>query len=247
MGLMGMIVVHPKTPEASPPDRDFVFLLSEWKIEPGTSRPDPNEMMDFNVLTFNARVFPGTAPLVVKTGDRVRIRIGNLSAMDHHPIHLHGHAFRVVATDGGAIPEAGRWPETSVLVPTGSTRTIEFVADAPGDWAFHCHMTHHTMNQMGHGLPNLTGLDPAIVDEKVAKLVPGYMGGVADEDVIPRNSIPMIAGPGAFGYITMGGMFTVLKVRNTPGQGDGGWFEHPAGSVAGVASEGDLAADGVTP
>ncbi|HUK64062.1 MAG TPA: copper oxidase, partial [Dongiaceae bacterium] len=142
LGMMGMIVVHPRNP---PPgyrvDRDFVILLSEWRIRPGTARPDPNEMTDFNVLTMNAKAFPGTAPLVCKKGDRVRIRLGNLSAMDHHPIHIHGHYFKVVATDGGAIPPSAQWPEATVLVPAGSTRDIELVTDAPGDWPLHCHMT----------------------------------------------------------------------------------------------------------
>ena len=79
-------------------------------------------MTDFNVLTFNGKAFPGTAPLVAKLGERVRIRFGNLGAMDHHPIHLHGHDFKIIETDGGPIPEAGQWPETTVLVPVGSTR-----------------------------------------------------------------------------------------------------------------------------
>ncbi|MGH8744297.1 MAG: multicopper oxidase family protein, partial [Burkholderiales bacterium] len=148
MGMMGMIVVHPRG--GNQVDRDFAILLSEWRIDPGTFRPNPNEMTDFNVLTMNARCFPGTEPLVVKKGDRVRIRIGNLSAMSHHPIHLHGYHFTLVATDGGDIPVSGQWPETTVLVPVGNTRDIEFIADAPGDWAMHCHMTHHIMNQMGH-------------------------------------------------------------------------------------------------
>jgi hypothetical protein len=134
-------------------------MLSEWKIVPGAKRPDPNEMTDFNVLTMNAKAYPGTAPLVCRKGERVRIRFGNLSAMDHHPIHLHGYYFKVVATDGGALPVAAQWPETTVLVPVGSTRDVEFVADEPGDWAMHCHMTHHVMNQMGHELPNMIGVD----------------------------------------------------------------------------------------
>lgn len=91
-------------------------------------------MTDFNVLTMNARVFPGTAPLVVKRNSLVRVRPGNLGAMDDHPIHLHGHRFLVTETDGGEIPESARWPETTVLVAVGQTRTIEFIADAPGDW-----------------------------------------------------------------------------------------------------------------
>ena len=75
--------------------------------------------------------------------------------MDHHPIHLHGHAFEIVATDGGPVPPRRAHPETTVLVPVGTTRTIEFVARAPGDWPLHCHMTHHVMNQMGHDVANL--------------------------------------------------------------------------------------------
>ena len=142
LGMMGMFVVHPRDPLGPRIDRDFAIMLSEWRIDPGTTRPNPIEMTDFNVLTMNSRVFPGTAPLVVKRGDRVRVRFGNLGAMDHHPIHLHGYQFKIVETDGGQIPEAGQWPETTVLVPVGSARAIEFVADAPGDWAFHCHMTH---------------------------------------------------------------------------------------------------------
>ena len=149
MGLVGLIVLHPRRAVADyRVDRDFAMLLSEWSVPVGAKRPNPNEMTDFNMLTINAKAFPGTAPLVVKKGDRVRVRIGNLSAMDHHPIHLHGHFFRVTATDGGPIPLAAQWAEGTVLVPVGSTRDIEFVADAPGDWAMHCHMTHHVMNQM---------------------------------------------------------------------------------------------------
>lgn len=254
LGLMGMIVIHPKEPKGPAVDRDFVLMTSEWKIDPGTSRPDPNEMTDFNVLTFNARVYPGTAPLVVKQGERVRIRIGNLSAMDHHPIHLHGYYFTVVATDGGDIPEAGRWPETTVLVPVGSTRTVEFVADNPGDWAMHCHMTHHVMNQMGHGLPNLVGVKSGIIDKKIQNLLPSYMtmgqngmGDMAEMGMeTPKNSIPMVGARGPHDYITMGGMFTILKVREgLTSYADPGWYSAPDGTQATIAREEDLSRDGI--
>ncbi len=255
LGMMGLFVVHPRAPSGPPPDRDFAILLSEWKIDPGMERPDVNEMADFNVLTFNAKVFPATAPLVAQVGDRVRIRIGNLSGMSHHPIHLHGTSFRVIETDGGQIPEAGQWPETTVLVPTGSTRTVEFVATNPGDWALHCHMTHHTMNQMGHGIPNLVGLDPSAFDQAVIDLVGDSLPPLPpapDDDpmagLIPRNSIPMLGGDGAFGYVTMGGMFTVLKVRkDLATYDDPGWYVHPEGSVANAASADDLERDGIDP
>ena len=82
--------------------------------------------------------------------------------MDHHPIHLHGYTFQVTATDGGHDPasrRSGRRPRCSCR--SAATRVIEFVADEPGDWAMHCHMTHHVMNQMGHGIPNMIGVDTA--------------------------------------------------------------------------------------
>jgi FtsP/CotA-like multicopper oxidase with cupredoxin domain len=255
MGLMGMFVIHPREPKGPPADRDFAIMLTEWSVKPGTARPDTSEMTDFNVLTMNSKAFPGTAPLVAARGDRVRIRLGNLSATDHHPIHLHGYQFKIVGTDGGSIPEAGQWPETTVLVPVGSTRTIEFVADALGDWAFHCHMTHHVMNQMGHGIPNMIGVAPGPAEDRIQTLLPGYMsmgragmGEMAEMEgmPVPRNSIPMRGGEGPFGKIDMGGMFTVLKVRESAaGTGDAEWYEHPSGTVASAASAADLRRDGI--
>jgi len=259
MGMMGMIVVHPREPSADyRVDRDFAIMLSEWSIPVGTSRPDPNAMSDFNVLTMNAKAFPGTAPLVCKLGERVRIRFGNLSAMDHHPIHLHGYYFKVVATDGGVVPLSAQRPETTVLVPTGATRDIEFVADAPGDWAMHCHMTHHVMNQMGHGIPNMIGADPQLINAAVRPVVDGFMAmghdGMGDHGMhigmghmdIPENSIPMVGANGPKGYITMGGMFTILKVRKSIQDGENpGWYKDPEGTEARLATEAELARDGI--
>ena len=255
LGMTGMIVVHPRRPDGPRPDRDFAIMLHEWKIEVGASRPDPNEMTDFNVLTMNAKCFPGTQPLIVKQGDRVRIRIGNLSAMDHHPIHLHGYYFTITETDGGVIPPSARWPETTVLVPVGSTRTVEFVADNPGDWAMHCHMTHHVMNQMGHRLPNMIGVDTRGVDAKVRSLLPEYMtmgqagmGGMSDMGMPnPPNSIPMVGGTGPYDEITMGGMFTILKVRESLASydQDPGWYAPPAGTLSLPADEESMKRNGI--
>jgi FtsP/CotA-like multicopper oxidase with cupredoxin domain len=257
LGLTGLIVMHPRRPRRRV-DRDFAIMLHEWRIDPGAKRPNPNEMTDFNVLTMNAKAFPATAPLVVRTGQRVRVRLGNLGPMDHHPIHLHGYQFRVTETDGGEIPQSAQQPETTVLVPVGSTRTFEFVADAPGDWAMHCHMTHHVMNQMGHGLPNLIGVDARGLDEKVRKSVPGYMTmgqtGMAEMgDMhmgVPHNSIPMLGGKGKHDLITMGGMFTILKVRDrlpANGYADPGWYDAPPGTTSVAALEADLKRDGIDP
>ena len=253
LGMTGLFVIHPRHPRRKV-DRDFAIMLHEWRIDPGAKRPNPNEMLEFNMLTMNGKAFPGTAPLVARTGQRVRIRLGNLSAMDHHPIHLHGHQFRIVGTDGGDIEESAQWPETTVLVPTGSTRTVEFVADEPGDWAMHCHMTHHLMNQMGHGLPNLIGVEPGELDEHVRNVVPGYMTmgqtGMAEmgemKMPVPANSISTAAAKGKHDTITMGGMFTILKTRDgLRSYEDPGWYENPPGTLALAAEAADLRRDGI--
>jgi len=251
LGMVGMIVVHPKRRDGRRV-RDYSMMAHEWKIPIGSRRPDPMAMSEFNVLTFNSKAFPSTEPLVAELGDLVRIRLGNLGPMDHHPIHLHGHKFEVVETDGGQIPKERRWPETTTLVAVGQVRVIEFVADNPGDWAFHCHMTHHIMNQMGHDLPNLIGADTKGLDARVSRVVPGYMTmgatgmGEMHKMELPDNSISMLGGEGPFGTIDMGGMFTILKVRKQlSGDMDPGWYDHPAGTIAGEASIDELARDGI--
>ncbi len=255
LGMTGLFVIHPRTKASERPDRDYALMLHEWALAVGASRPDPNEMSDFNVLTINGKIFPATRPLVAQVGERVRIRIGNLSAMDHHPIHLHGYYFTVTETDGGVIPEAGRWPETTVLVPTGSTRTVELVADNPGDWAMHCHMTHHVMTQMGHGLPNTIGVHSRGLDTQVRKLLPGYMtmgqdgmAGMAGMGMaVPTNSTPMVGGVGPYDEITMGGMFTIFKVRESLARDvvDPGWYAPPAGTLVQPATDDALRAAGI--
>jgi FtsP/CotA-like multicopper oxidase with cupredoxin domain len=258
LGMTGLFIIHPRpgmgTRTRRPVDRDFAILLHEWRIDPGAKRPNPNEMTDFNVLTMNAKSFPATAPLVVRTGQRVRIRLGNLGPMDHHPIHLHGHRFTLTDTDGGEIPASAQLLETTAFVPVGSTRTVEFVADAPGDWAFHCHMTHHVMNQMGHGLPNLIGVDPGDLDEHVQKVLPNYMtmGAAGMGDMMdmpgPKNTLSMMGGKGKHDIITMGGMFTILKVRDgLTSFKDPGWYDNPRGTLASEASADHLRRDGIDP
>jgi hypothetical protein len=162
--------------------------------------------------------------------------------MTNHPIHLHGFSFMVTGTDGGWIPESARWPETTTDVPVGAVRAFEVDADAPGDWAFHCHKSHHTMNAMGHNTRNLIGIDHKEL-AKARKIIPDFhpMGtsGMADmgsmEMPMPDNTLPMMTGFGQFGPLEMGGMFTVVKVREGLGANDyrdPGPYRNPEGTVA---------------
>jgi manganese oxidase len=244
MGMMGFWVTHPRAahPLIERVDRDFCFLLASYDIEPGSATPRVNTMLDFNLFTFNSRVFPGIDSLNVRKGDRVRIRVGNLT-MTNHPIHVHGHEFVVSGTDGGPTPLSARWPEVTTDVGVGQMRQLEFIADEEGDWALHCHKSHHTMNAMGHNVPTMIGVDHRGLVNKIQKLVPDYMvmgeRGMADmgemEMPLPDNTLPMMTGKGPFGAAEMGGMFTLLKVRRDQKPGDyrdPGWFKHPAGTVA---------------
>lgn len=248
MGMMGFFIVHPKNPKERPVDRDFCIMLHNWDVEAGTATPKASTMTDFNMWSFNSRVFPGTAPLMVRKGDRVRIRIGNLSMHDH-PIHLHGYDFFVTGTDGGWIPKSAQLPEITVNVPVGAMRAFEFEADEPGDWAMHCHKMHHAMNAMGHAVPNMLGVSQRGIAGKIGQLVDGYMAmgetgmsGMQEMQMpLPENTLPMMAGDGPFGALEMGGMFTVVKVREGLAHDDyhdSGWYAHPAGTVAWEAKDG---------
>jgi len=220
MGMMGMLVVHPRDPHFMRVDRDFVFVMASYDIDPGSYVPKVMTMTDFNLWSWNSRVFPGIDPLVVRQGDRVRVRIGNLT-MTNHPIHKHGEPFTVTCTDGGWVPESARFPEVTTDVAVGAVRAFEFNARDPGDWAIHCHKSHHTMNAMGHEVKTFIGVNKRGLARSIRRMVPDYMpmgsAGMAEmgamEMPMPDNTLPMMTGFGQFGPLEMGGMFSVVKVR----------------------------------
>lgn len=250
MGMMGFFIIHPKLAEDPPIDRDFAIFLHEWHIPMGAKTPIPFEMLDFNVFTFNSVLYPTIESLVAKKGDRVRIRLANVM-MNSHPIHLHGHEFVVTRRGAKRLPPSAQYTENTTSVAPGETRDIEFIADNPGDWAFHCHKSHHTMNQMQHVLPNLTGISKGDIERRITKYFPNFMGlmnvngmgnmfemygssrnGMKDQMSTPINVSP-IGNPGPFGVIELGGMFTVFKVREElTSYADPGWYNHPRGTVA---------------
>jgi hypothetical protein len=202
-------------------------------------------MTEFDLWTVNSKVFPAIEPLIARTGERVRIRIANVS-MHEHPIHLHGPRFVVTGGDGGRWPRALWRSEVTEIVGVGQTRDLEWVAREPGDWALHCHKAHHTMNAMGHDIPNSLGVDKGGVEKRIRRLLPGYMAmgeqGTAEHQEHtdighhpgPVNTLPMMMGKGPFGILEMGGMFTMIKVRDSlPADGsDPGWYQHPPSTLA---------------
>ena len=176
LGLMGFFIIHPKNPTPSQiVDRDYAYFLHTWKVNPGSSIPDTLEMTNYNYFTMNGRVGNGVKgweipPMKAKVGERVRIRVTNLSMLTH-PVHLHGHTFAITDWGGGFLPEHQQIKANTINVSSAEVRAFEFTARAPGKWMMHCHFTHHTMNDMDR--PQLPGTPPM---EGMANM---DMGGMA--------------------------------------------------------------------
>ena len=230
MGMLGAFIMHPKEAHWPAVDKDFAILLQEYAVLP--SNVVPNSMnMEFNWLTMNGKVGPAITPLVIRLGDRVRIRLINLG-MDHHPIHLHGHTFQVTGTEAGRIPESAWYPGNTVLVGVAQARDIEFVANNPGTWMLHCHLPHHMMNQMSSNVGLLTraphGTMPAGVSmENGMGMLNGEPGAPAGDDygaslgrgmgVGSTNDQPTANGPIAKQNAEMTGMQMIEQSDIAPG------------------------------
>jgi len=147
MGMMGLFIIHPREAYLPRVDHDFALILNEFSILPQNTIPN-SMSMEVNFFTINGRSGPYTTPMLVRLGNRVRIRFMNLSPIDHHPMHLHGHTFWITGTEGGRIPESAWIPGNTVLVGVAQARDVEFVANNAGDWMLHCHILHHMMNHM---------------------------------------------------------------------------------------------------
>lgn len=149
-GMLGAFIMHPREAYTPHCDKDFVLHFQEYAVLANNTVPNTMKM-EFNWLVINGKAGPAATPLIVRQGDRVRLRFINLG-MDHHPIHLHGHTFHVTGTEGGRIQPSAWWPGNTALVGVGQVRDVELVANNPGDWMLHCHMPHHMMNQMSTGV-----------------------------------------------------------------------------------------------
>jgi manganese oxidase len=156
VGMLGGFIIHPKSAYSPRVDKDYLIALQEYAVLPNSTIPN-SMSMEFNWLTFNGKAGPASTPLVIRHGERVRIRIVNLG-MDHHPIHLHGFTFWETGREGARQSEA-IWPRgNTTLVGVAQARDIEFIADRMGDWMFHCHLPHHMMNQMASNVGPMTRL-----------------------------------------------------------------------------------------
>jgi hypothetical protein len=156
VGMLGGFIIHPKTSYSPRADKDYLLALQEYAVLPNSNVPNSMNM-EFNWLTFNGKAGPASTPLIIRVGERVRVRLINMG-MDHHPVHLHGFTFWETGREGARQPEATWSRGNTVLVGVAQARDIEFVADRPGDWMLHCHLPHHMMNQMSSNAGPMTRL-----------------------------------------------------------------------------------------
>jgi FtsP/CotA-like multicopper oxidase with cupredoxin domain len=217
-GMLGAFIMHPKEPYQPHCEKDFALHLQEYAVLPNSTIPN-TMAMEYNWLLMNGKAGPATTPLIVRLGDRVRIRFINLG-MDHHPMHLHGHTFYTTGTEGGRIPEAGWWPGNTVLVGVAQSRTVEFLANNPGDWMVHCHLPHHMMNQMSSNVgpltrqPGMSAMQPDIAPN--ASSIPNFPQDALMEGPMMRMDT-MVEKPENYGLKPgwsqyMMGMMTFLRV-----------------------------------
>jgi FtsP/CotA-like multicopper oxidase with cupredoxin domain len=153
MGLGGAFIILDRD-QHDPITNDYFLMTGEFslkdipmgEVKPGEYELDPMSH-DFNFFTINGRCFPYTTPINVRYGETVRIRLGNIMH-DAHPMHIHGHQFIITASDGNSISIHNRLVKNTLNVASGETYDIEFMANNPGNWPFHCHIPHHMTNNM---------------------------------------------------------------------------------------------------
>ncbi|MDX5962111.1 multicopper oxidase family protein [Rhodococcus opacus] len=123
------------------------FVAADTVLLP-PGRPEVNLAADLggNMMgydwTINGRPYDQTEPLTIRQGQYARLTFTNMTMM-WHPMHLHGHTFRVVKPDGTPGPR-----KDTVIVPPMRSVAVELVADNPGDWMLHCHNAYHQESGM---------------------------------------------------------------------------------------------------
>jgi hypothetical protein len=187
VGLLGGFIIHPKTPYSPRVDKDFLIALQEYAVLPNSTIPN-SMSMEFNWLTFNGKAGPASTPLIIRQGERVRLRIINLG-MDHHPIHLHGFTFWETGREGARQQESAWTRGNTTLVGVAQARDVEFVADRLGDWMLHCHLPHHMMNQMASNVGPMTRLGHGM---QAGAGMPEGMGMLRDGSATSDNRGPSL-------------------------------------------------------
>ncbi len=135
LGLLGAFIVDPRDRSREPRvDLDVVMILNDG----------------LHGYTINGKGFPATQPIVVKQGQRIRMRWMNEGQLIH-PMHLHGMPMTVIARDG--YPQPQPWQADTINVAPGERWDVLVEATEVGTWALHCHILSHAESKHGmHGM-----------------------------------------------------------------------------------------------
>ena len=155
---------------------DYAMLSSPIAVDPITPTPDRSYPVvlsggpGYNFF-INGEAWPNVTPFAVAEGEEVQM---NMTAMGGgiHPMHIHGHFFRLMGTAGGTTHPPIK---DTVMVWPGMMNTVQvqFLADNPGRWMFHCHQLYHAergmMNVVSYvgdadvdGVPDAVDYDPGL-------------------------------------------------------------------------------------
>ena len=136
----GVMTVHPD----SLPMHEHEAEKEKKKKRDWYPETYPARQEVYDGFTINGRSFPFTEPVIVKKGDKVRIRFLNVGYQQHF-MHTHSHRFTVVARDGSYVDE----PQQIDTIGIGPGQRVDviFTADNPGTWPFHCHRLNHVTNE----------------------------------------------------------------------------------------------------
>jgi FtsP/CotA-like multicopper oxidase with cupredoxin domain/plastocyanin len=160
LGLYGAFIVDPRPPEPVQYDREFTYLLTEVALDftpqvalgqaevrnraAGNGR---GGALQYDLFVMNGKSADAIPPLSIAAGERIRIRLINAGNLVH-AMHLHGHSFKIIATDGNPVPPAAQLIKDVVLIGPGERYDLEVVGTNPGVWMFHCHVNNHAANGM---------------------------------------------------------------------------------------------------
>ena len=172
-GLLGAFIVAPKEP------------AKRYERQYGTTQDIVWISNDaLGGFTINGRGFPATAPIVATLGDKIVVRFMNEGTM-MHPWHLHGMPMRVVARDGYELGSASFLCDTLGVNP-GERWDVVIDCDAPGAWAFHCHVLPHA-----EGMDGMFGMVTALVVQEATAQTPPDTGGAVAEAARAAGSTAM--------------------------------------------------------
>ncbi len=160
LGLFGALIIDPRQPEPEHFDREYTYLLSEKALdvtpEVALGRAQVRNQDAGNgrggaftpdLFLMNGKAGDAVEPMHIAPGERIRIRLINAGNLVH-AMHLHGHSFRIIATDGNPVPAAAQLLKDTVLIGPAERYDLAVEGTNPGVWLFHCHINNHMENGM---------------------------------------------------------------------------------------------------